>query len=618
MTDSMIRAARAVAIASLLAVVSCTSLGPGGRSPPSVDRAERAARAGDYVAAAREYEELATDALTADAARFRLRAARYFAQARRPADVERLLAMLPAQLPRADQFERDLLRVELDLLRNQNAAAWRRLQSLPPAESHGDQLALQQLRSRVAFANDRILEGIEAARQTETLSDPGDPQAGVRRRLLGELRAAAERGVALERIATTDKVTQGWLELGGIAARVARSPLSARAQVAAWQGRFPGHPASTIVRSEIIGEPRDATLQPPNGQVALLLPLGGRTASAAAQIRAGFMVASEQAGMRAPGTVTVYDTSGSTIADAISRAFNDGAGFIVGPLLREEVIAATDFAGMRGYILALNYLPMDQPAPHGMLQFALSPENEARSIAERVTAGAAGKRGIALVPDGEWGDRVLEAFSSELTRRGGELVDVERYDASQSDFSAPITHALRLDESRARHRRLQNLLGISLEFQPRRRGDIDFIFAPAPTATLGRQLRPQLRFHYASDIPTYSTSSAFEPHPTANQDMEGLIFPDMPWVLDDDDDIARIRTAAATSAAAQGQARGKLFAFGYDAYQIYAAIAAGADPGSLQIDGLTGHISFDADGRARRDLQWAEIRRGEARRLDRN
>ena len=69
---------------------------------------------------------------------------------------------------------------------------------------------------------------------------------------------------------------------------------------------------------------------------------------------------------------------------------------------------------------------------------------------------------------------------------------------------------LRISDSRARHKRLESILGTKLEFEPRRRADLEFIFAPAQ-ASMERLLRPQLRFHYAGDVPTYATSDAFEP-----------------------------------------------------------------------------------------------------------
>ena len=110
----------------------------------------------------------------------------------------------------------------------------------------------------------------------------------------------------------------------------------------------------------------------------------------------------------------------------------------------------------------------------------------------------------------------------------------------------------------------------SCTFEPRRRSDIEFIFAPAQAST-ERLLRPQLRFHYAGDIPTYATSEAFEPDMRANEDLDGLMFPDMPWILGGDFADA-VRAAAREAWPSGGPYRGRLFAFGFDAFRLAQAL----------------------------------------------
>jgi outer membrane PBP1 activator LpoA protein len=252
-------------------------------------------------------------------------------------------------------------------------------------------------------------------------------------------------------------------------------------------------------------------------------------------------------------------------ADAIARATQDGAQFIVGPLLRDEVNAVADFGGQRPPVLALNFLSADRSVPNGFYQFALSPEDEARQAARRILADGA-RRGIALVPEGDWGTRVLTAFKEEFEAGGGALVDTALFDATQTDYSQPITQVLRLTDSRARHKRLESVLGTKLQFEPRRRGDIGFIFA-ASQANIARLLRPQLKFHFAGGVPTYATSDAFEPDPNANQDMDGLIFPDMPWMLGSNLAEA-VRASTREAWPSGGPRRNRLFAFGFDAYKL--------------------------------------------------
>ena len=51
---------------------------------------------------------------------------------------------------------------------------------------------------------------------------------------------------------------------------------------------------------------------------------------------------------------------------------------------------------------------------------------------------------------------------------------------------------------------------------------------------------------------------------------------------------------------------------GYDAYQLIAALFAARTGPMQEIDGATGKLYLDPDGRVRRKLAWAQFQRGEA------
>jgi len=346
--------------------------------------------------------------------------------------------------------------------------------------------------------------------------------------------------------------------------------------------------------------------------IALLLPITGRAAAAAISVRDGFMTAYYQLPPGERPRVEVYDTGSQSVADALTQAIGAGADFIVGPLTREEVAAAADFPGLRVPLLALNFLPPERPPPAQFYQYALSPEDEARLVARRVLEDHH-RRGVALVPAGDWGTRVLAAFRQELQAGGGDLLATAQIETARTDYSAAITEVLRQSDSTARYRRLESILGTKLQFEPRRRNDIEFIFAPAP-ANLERLLRPQLRFHYAGDIPTYATSDAFEPDVRANEDLEGLMFPDMPWMLGGD--LADAVHAATREAwPSGGPHRGRLFAFGFDSFRLVQALRHSGVSGSVSVVGLTGRLSLDGQRHVRRELGWAQLHDGELRLL---
>ena len=605
---------RCLALAlTAIALAGCPSLGPHAQLPPSADTAEALARQGDQAAAARMYEALAEQNTGTDRTDYLLRAVRAYLAAHRPEDAARVLASTEQPLTPQQALERPLLEVELALARGQAQQAWQRIGTLQEPKTPTEALHYWRLRQQAALATGRLNEAVAAQISIEKWLPTVPELRQSRIALLSALREASEHGARIDPHSAPDPTQRGWLELGPIAAAAARNPSGALADIDAWRARYPNHPASDIVRSELLG--RQAQVQPPimagGTHVALLLPITGRQAAAAASVRDGFMTAYYETPAQQRTPISVYDTGETGIAEAVARAAQDGAQIIVGPLTRDEVVAAAGIVTQRPPILALNFLPADRPAPTAFYQFALSPEDEARLAARRILSDGH-RHGIALIPSGDWGTRVLAAFTQELEAGGGSLYNSTALDTSLTDYSDAITVALRITDSSARHRRLESVLGTKLQFDPRRRGDVEFIFAPAQ-ASMERLLRPQLRFHFAGDVPTYATSDAFEPDPRNNQDLEGLMFPDMPWMLGGD--LADAVRAALRDAYPNGGGprRNRLFAFGFDAYRVASALR--SNTSSVQLDGLTGRLTIDPDHRIHRELGWAQIHNGEIRLL---
>jgi outer membrane PBP1 activator LpoA protein len=218
---------------------------------------------------------------------------------------------------------------------------------------------------------------------------------------------------------------------------------------------------------------------------------------------------------------------------------------------------------------------------------------------------------LVLLPNNDWGQRVYRAFDSELKILGGEIAGMKFYDPSARDYSQPITQLLLIDESRARANALSAALGSKFEFEPRRRGDAQFVFIGAQP-TQGRSLRPTLRFHLAEDLAVYATSDIFEPDSQANNDLEGVIFPDMPWVISPDAASAQLRTSLSRHWPVRARGRGRLYAFGFDACRIVPLLKAGHFGSAHAIPGMTGLLSIDESGHVKRELDWAKVSGGRA------
>ena len=346
--------------------------------------------------------------------------------------------------------------------------------------------------------------------------------------------------------------------------------------------------------------------------IALLLPLTGKQRSAADAVRDGFIAAwfaSASGGARA--RVETYDTTAQGAAGAYARALADGARVVVGPLLKEEIAAVVNAqpSGLPVPTLALNAAMAPGQAPPAFLyQFALDPEHEARAVARRIAEDGL-TRGIALFPDNGWGQRLHDAFLDELQRYDSvTLTSTQFYAPGAKDYGGPLRAALgRFGGAGDRPaNRSQPLPGRDPVAE--RAAGPQFAFIAA-TPQAARAIRPQLRFQMTYDLAVYSTSDAWEPTVRAATDMDGMIFPEMPWLLDAGQGAPELWDALQDEWSARARGRMRLYAFGYDAFRLARQLAGGAPVIGLQ--GLTGLLEVaGADGRVQRSVQFARIEGG--------
>lgn len=607
--------ARHVSLAALLLSVlvlgGCPTTGVRPTQAPGVDvaTAERLAREGKAREAAQLYEQLAAQATGAKQANLYLEAARQWGAAGAYTDEQRVLGVIAPTLTGTQATTHALLSAELALAQQNPQRALevlRRLGTPTDPQAAASALALQ---ARAQFALGDAVNGVKTLMTRERGLQGTTAIDANRRLIVAGLRDAAARGASLTPPPGADPVLAGWLQFGSALRELDRNPFTGTAALKDWRARYPTHPANGPALDDILKESTASTDYP--AQVALILPLSGRQQAAATAVRDGFLSAYFQQDRTQRPRVRIYDVASSDAGSTVLRAIDEGAQFIVGPLTKDEVSGAAAIADGRSPVLALNFLPDGNAAPPKFFQFSLAPEDEARQVARRVIADGH-PRGVALVPTGEWGTRVLAAFSEELEHGGGQLLARATYSPSDSDYTPAIQQVLRLSESRERYAKLSGTLGTKLEFEPRRRGDIGFIFVGAQPAN-SRLIRPQLRFHYAGDIPMYTTSDAYEPDESANVDLDGVIFPDMPWMISSDPVTEDLRSTVRNAWPSRANRRGRLYAFGFDAYRLIPALR-NQQPGRISfVSGMTGRLSVDADGRIRRDLDWAEIHDGKPR-----
>lgn len=574
-------------------------------------QAERFARDEQYAAAAQTYEDIAQQGETNVRGRLYVRAAREWLRANDLTRAEIALREAASQLPSADAALYGLVAGRIALRRGQPAQALEYLDRIPQPWPREETPAILELRAQALFADGKPAGAVAAAVDRERLLNNAAEIMNNRRMIWDGVQQSAARGVSMLPPAGASRVIAGWLDIGTAALAVARNPFQAQGAVDVWRANYPAHPANELLTQQVLPQVRASVTFP--AQIALLLPLSGNQQMFGEVVRDGFMAAVlEQPADRRP-LIRVYD-SASGIGNAYAQAVADGARFVVGPLTKPEVAALATSQQVTIPTLALNELP-DQSATDqsnvvpNLFRFWLDPTEEARLVAQRIAAEGL-THGIALLPRSDWGERVYRAFADELTARGGTVVGREFYDRTKRDFREPVTAALLIDESNARATALSRTLGTRLEFEPRARKDVQFIFLGAEPVQ-GRLLRPTIRFHLLDPVPIFATSDIYEPDAAANADIDDVTFPDMPLLIAPDSQAIQLRAALNRHWPARTRERSRLYALGYDSFRLVPLLVSHAEgTGGGFANGMTGRLFIDNSGRVRRDLDWARIVNG--------
>jgi outer membrane PBP1 activator LpoA protein len=403
----------------------------------------------------------------------------------------------------------------------------------------------------------------------------------------------------------------GWLSL----ARAVKGAGTLEQQQAAidnWKAQNPQHPAARQLPTPL-AQLRELKSVPLT-KIALLLPQDGPLASVARALRDGFMAAhyqAQQAGQNPPA-IEVFDSSRVTSMDAFyAQAKAAGVQMVVGPLEKPLVKQLSAHQQLPITTLALNYSDATAQGPAELFQFGLAAEDEAREVARR--AWADGKRSaVAMVPKGEWGDRVLDAFRQSWQAKGGTFLGAERIDQPVA-LAQQVADLFQLRNSEGRAQRLQSTTGAQMAAQPSRRQDVDFMFLAA-TPQQAQQIKPTMVFQYAGDVPVYATSHLFtnSGDQAMYNDLAGVRFCETPWLLNAADPL---RQQVTTQWPQAGGSLGRLYAMGIDAYRLAPRLTQLKTLPESRIDGLSGSLAIGQGQRIERQLPWAQFVDGKVQRL---
>nr|WP_242112345.1 penicillin-binding protein activator [Luteimonas aquatica] len=351
------------------------------------------------------------------------------------------------------------------------------------------------------------------------------------------------------------------------------TPAEATQRVAHWQFDAGSRPPAE----------RDG-YRPPQ-KLAVLLPLSGSLATAAAPVRDGLLAGYYGEQRRRP-ELKFYDTAGTAggAIAAYQKAVAEGADQVVGPLGRDEVDAVFRDVKSGVPVLALNYGTVAPPANNA--SYSLAPEDDGNSAADYLTARKA-QRVLVLSSGDDYARRSAGTFAKRLQENGGSVMQTLAVVGDKpADMTATLQAALQ------------------------REGGVDAVFL-ALRGPAARAVAPQLLAAGYAGKPLVATSQLASGTGKAEQDraLDGIAFPTERWGVASVSGLPGAADTGNRLATARGPAA-KLFAFGYDAWLLTAYLEHLATSADANVQGATGALRIGATGNVLRTPAWSTFSSG--------
>lgn len=407
---------------------------------------------------------------------------------------------------------------------------------------------------------------------------------------------------------------QGWLQLAIINQSSEEDLATQSARLSQWQQTYQNHSAAQNLPQSIALLEELVANTPKH--IALVLPLTGRLAPAGQTLLNGFLAAfyqhsNEPGGDYGLPKISVYDSMTVRELPLLYKELkSQQVDFVIGPIQKNLVKKLLEFDDLPIPTLSLNYIYDAGYSPIGLYQFGLSINAEAQQLAHLAHLDSH-KRALIIGPKHSWTTRAADNFQKQWERDGGTVTAREFYNNKERETSASetIKKLFEIDFSHARFREIRNATAIKLEFEPRRRQDVDMILMLGKPQQ-ARSTKPLFAFHYGADVPVYSTSQShdFDATRRQNTDLKGLKFTDIPWLLGEPDEFL-----TALSERDKSSPYIRLYAMGIDCFNLYPRIKQLAHHKGSLFYGRTGTLSIQDNTTLIRHLALAQYQDNEAK-----
>ncbi|MDE1339124.1 penicillin-binding protein activator [Vibrio aestuarianus] len=401
----------------------------------------------------------------------------------------------------------------------------------------------------------------------------------------------------------SENILDGWLQLAVYMKTLNGNIPQLKNTLEQWLAENSTHPAAIYTPKAIQDILSLEIIKPTN--TALLLPLSGKFAKQAQLIRDGFIMAMMNDKDRdTNATLTVIDTHAEDAADIDAQLIEKNIDFVVGPLIKANIENLHKLQQARLASIPTLALNIPDQVEEGVntCYLALSPEQEVEQAAKYLFSQGY-QYPLILAPQGNYGQRVVEAFNSEWRKYSKNKVAVNLF-GDKRQLQRNINTVFGLQDSQQNIAQMDALVGIDLESQPRSRRDIDSVYIVANSAEL-TLIKPFIEVAINPDAtpPKLFSNSRSSSGNKQYEDLSGVTYSDIPLLIHPNPQLDSQMNQLWPK---NSNTERRLQALGMDAYQLMVELPQMKVVEGYSIQGKTGTLSINDQCIVQREISWAE------------
>ncbi|MDE1310229.1 YraN family protein [Vibrio aestuarianus subsp. cardii] len=401
----------------------------------------------------------------------------------------------------------------------------------------------------------------------------------------------------------SENILDGWLQLAVYMKTLNGNIPQLKNTLEQWLTENSTHPAAIYTPKAIQDILSLEIIKPTN--TALLLPLSGKFAKQAQLIRDGFIMAMMNDKDRdTNATLTVIDTHAEDAADIDAQLIEKNIDFVVGPLIKANIENLHKLQQARLASIPTLALNIPDQVEEGVntCYLALSPEQEVEQAAKYLFSQGY-QYPLILAPQGNYGQRVVEAFNSEWRKYSKNKVAVNLF-GDKRQLQRNINTVFGLQDSQQNIAQMDALVGIDLESQPRSRRDIDSVYIVANSAEL-TLIKPFIEVAINPDAtpPKLFSNSRSNSGNKQYEDLSGVTYSDIPLLIHPNPQLDSQMNQLWPK---NSNTERRLQALGMDAYQLMVELPQMKVVEGYNIQGKTGTLSINDQCIVQREISWTE------------